>query len=161
MLDEIIYPFLNFNGCTQMAQIVQIKWSQDYFSFITGVSILVRWHFYIETHPREMMLLSWARELTHWGRDKMAAIFETTFLYAFSCMKMNDFQLKFHRSLLLRFQLTIPALVQIMAWRLPGDKPLSEPMMVVLPTQICVTQPQWVNNEECDIVLIDWYLNIS
>ena len=24
----------------------------------------------------------------------------------------------------------IPALVQIMAWRWPGDKPLSEPMMV-------------------------------
>ena len=24
----------------------------------------------------------------------------------------------------------IPALVQIMAWRCPGDKPLSEPMMV-------------------------------
>ena len=38
----------------------------------------------------------------------------------------------------------IPALVQIMAWRRPGDKPLSEPMMVVLPTQICVTRPQWV-----------------
>ena len=39
----------------------------------------------------------------------------------------------------------IPALVQIMAWRLPGDKPLSEPMMVNLPTHICVTRPQWVN----------------
>ena len=38
----------------------------------------------------------------------------------------------------------IPALVQIMAWRLPGDKPLSEPMMVRLLTHICVTQPQWV-----------------
>ena len=38
-----------------------------------------------------------------------------------------------------------PALVQIMAWRRSGDKPLSEPMMVVLPTHICVTQPQWVN----------------
>ena len=38
----------------------------------------------------------------------------------------------------------IPALVQIMAWRRPGDKPLSEPMMVVLPTHICVTRPQWV-----------------
>ena len=38
----------------------------------------------------------------------------------------------------------IPALVQIMAWRLPGDKPLSEPMMVRLPTHICVTRPQWV-----------------
>ena len=37
----------------------------------------------------------------------------------------------------------IPALVQIMAWRRPGDKPLSGPMMVRLPTHICVTQPQW------------------
>ena len=33
----------------------------------------------------------------------------------------------------------IPALVQIMAWRRPGDKPLSEP--VNLPTHICVTRP--------------------
>ena len=39
----------------------------------------------------------------------------------------------------------IPALVQTMAWRRPGDKPLSEPMMVSLPTHICVTRPQWVN----------------
>ena len=39
----------------------------------------------------------------------------------------------------------IPALVQIMAWRRPGDKPLSEPMMVILKTHICVTRPQWVN----------------
>ena len=39
----------------------------------------------------------------------------------------------------------IPALVQIMAWRRPGDKPLSEAMMVRLPTHICVIRPQWVN----------------
>ena len=38
-----------------------------------------------------------------------------------------------------------PALVQIMAWRRPGDKPLSESMLVRLPTHICVTRPQWVN----------------
>ena len=38
----------------------------------------------------------------------------------------------------------IPALVQKMAWRRWGDKPLSEPMMVRLPTHICVTRPQWV-----------------
>ena len=41
----------------------------------------------------------------------------------------------------------IPALVQIMAWRRPGDKPLSEPMMVSLLTHICVTRPQWVNTD--------------
>ena len=39
----------------------------------------------------------------------------------------------------------IPTLVQVMAWRWPGDKPLSEPKMVRLPTHICVTRPQWVN----------------
>ena len=39
----------------------------------------------------------------------------------------------------------IPSLVQIMAWRRPGDKSLSEPMMVCLPTHISVTRPQWVN----------------
>ena len=31
-----------------------------------------------------------------------------------------------------------------MVWRRPGDKPLSEPMMVSLMTHICVTRPQWV-----------------
>ena len=38
----------------------------------------------------------------------------------------------------------IPALVKIMAWRRSGDKPLSEPMMVSLPTHICGTRPEWV-----------------
>ena len=40
----------------------------------------------------------------------------------------------------------IPALVQIMAWRRSGDKPLPEPMVVSLLTHIlthiCVTRPQ-------------------
>ena len=36
----------------------------------------------------------------------------------------------------------IPALVQIMAWRQPGDKPFSEPMLFSLLTQICVIRPQ-------------------
>ena len=34
----------------------------------------------------------------------------------------------------------IPALVQIMAWCRPGDRPLPEPVMVRLPTHICVTR---------------------
>ena len=39
----------------------------------------------------------------------------------------------------------IPALVQIMAaWHRPGDKPLSEPMLVSFLTHICITRPQWV-----------------
>ena len=40
---------------------------------------------------------------------------------------------------------SIPALIQIMAWRRPDDKPLFEPMLVSLLTHICVTGPQWAN----------------
>ena len=32
-----------------------------------------------------------------------------------------------------------------MAWRRPGDKPLSEPMLVSLLMHICVTRPHLVN----------------
>ena len=39
----------------------------------------------------------------------------------------------------------IPALVQIMAWCWPGDKPLSEAMMITLLTHIYFTRPQRVN----------------
>ena len=46
-------------------------------------------------------------ELTHWGQDKMAAIFQTTFSNAFSVMKIYEFRLRFHWSLFLRFELTI------------------------------------------------------
>ena len=35
--------------------------------------------------------------------------------------------------------------IQKMAWRRPGYKPSSEPMMVSLSTHICVTRPQWAN----------------
>ena len=38
----------------------------------------------------------------------------------------------------------ITSLVQMMVWRRPGAKPLSEPMMVSLLTHICGTRPQWV-----------------
>ena len=36
----------------------------------------------------------------------------------------------------------IPVLVQIMAWRRPGNKPLSEAVMVSLLTHKCVPQSQ-------------------
>ena len=45
--------------------------------------------------------------LTHWGRDKMAAIFQTTFSNGFLWIKIHEFRLTFHWSLFLRLQLTI------------------------------------------------------
>ena len=76
----------------------------------------------------------------------MAAILQTTFSSAFSWMKIYKFLLIFHWRLFTRVQLTIiPASVQIMTWRLSGDKPFSEPMVFSLLTDICVSLPQWVN----------------
>ena len=58
-----------------------------------------------------------------------------------------------------------PAFVQIMAWCHPGDKPLSEPMMISLPMHICVTRPQRVNSlalERCGSNFLNtWYELIS
>ena len=45
--------------------------------------------------------------LTHWGRDKMDAISQTTLSSAFSWMKMLEFQLRYHWSLFLKAKLTI------------------------------------------------------
>ena len=85
------------------------------------------------------------RGLTYWDRNKMSAIFQTTFWNAFSWMKMYEFRLRFLWSLFLRVQSTISQpLVQIMAWCRSGDKPLSESMMVSLLAHICVTRAQWV-----------------
>ena len=68
------------------------------------------------------------------------AIFKCIFLNENVWISIN-ISLKFVPKCLIN---NIPALVQIMAWRRPGDKPLSEPMMVNLLTHICATRPQWV-----------------
>ena len=53
------------------------------------------------------VLHQWLNILTHWGRDKMAAIFQTTFSNAFSWVKMFKCRLMFHWNLFPRVQLTI------------------------------------------------------
>ena len=64
----------------------------------------------------------------------------------FKCIFLNknvwiviDISLKF----VLKSQINnILSLVQIMAWHWPGDKPLSESMMVSYVMHICITRPQ-------------------
>ena len=108
------------------------------FQFGQATPRKLRSHVYFSHHYRYT--------LTHWRRDKMNAISQTTF---YKCILLNENvcittknSLKFVPKGPIN---NIPALVQIMAWRRPGDKPLSEPMLVCLPTHICVTRPQWVN----------------
>ena len=67
--------------------------------------------------------------LTHWGQNKMADILQTTFCNSFYWIKMVIFYSIFTDTCSKDPISRMPALVQIMAWRLSGDKPLSDPMM--------------------------------
>ena len=80
------------------------KWPQ----FINvGVSKYYREPVWLYSHQWSWCMLWWSSHmLTHWGRDKMAAISQTTLSIAFSWMKILEFQLHFHWSLFLRVQLT-------------------------------------------------------
>ena len=56
----------------------------------------------------------------------------------------------------------IPAfLVQTMACRLSGAKPLSEPKMLSSLTHICVTWAQWVKSLSATIFIVVWLLRAS
>ena len=78
--------------------------------------------------------------LTHWGHHFPDDNLKRIFLNENVCISIM-ISLKFvHRGPINN----IPELVQIMAWCRPGDKPLSEPVVVSLLTHICVTRPHWV-----------------
>ena len=62
------------------------------------------------------------------------------------CIDENEWiSMKISLKFFLMGQITnIPVLVQILARRRLGGRPLSEPMVVRLPTHVCVTRPQWI-----------------
>ena len=68
----------------------------------------------------------------------------------FRCISLNEniwFTINISLSFVLKGPIyNIPELLQIMAWHRSGDKPLSEPMMISLPSHTCITRPQWVNS---------------
>ena len=69
--------------------------------------------------------------LTHWGRDKMAVIFGTTFSNAFSFNENVWFSIKIPCWFVHKGQINNnPTLVQIMVLCRPGDKQWSELMIV-------------------------------
>ena len=72
--------------------------------------------------------------LTDWHRDKIAAISRRYFQIHFFNQHVS-ISIKVSPKFVPKGpNNTIPTLVQIMVWHRPGDKPLSEPMMVILLT---------------------------
>ena len=67
------------------------------------------------------------------GRHFADDLFKCIFLNENVWMSSIEISLKFVPKCWIN---NIPALVQMMAWRRPGDKPLSEPMMVIMRTSM-------------------------
>ena len=118
------------------------------------VQMSVRWYSNRAQHEKEMYLARWSLRDTYRGvrfintlRPRQNGRHFPDDI--FKCIFLNEnvlISIKISLKFVPKGQLNnIPALVQTMAWRRPGDKPLSEPMMVILLTHICVTRPQWVN----------------
>ena len=86
-----------------------IFWPQFYIClFSVECEYYVMVDYSIETlHSIYRSLGKLLMDLTYWGRDKMDAISQTTFLSAFSWMKTHECRLKFHWSLFIRVKLTI------------------------------------------------------
>ena len=106
---------------------------------------------YLETTLLRAWILVLVRLVTgiliHWagprqnGRDFADDIFKCIFVKENVWISLK-ISLKFVHKVRIN---NILALIQTMAWRRPGVKPLSEPMTLKLLTHICVTRPQCVN----------------
>ena len=96
---------------------------------------------------------SFKSNFRHWCWDNMAAISQTAFSNAFFLNENIWIWLKISLKFVPKFRFNnIPTLLAILAWRRPGDKPLSGPMIVSLLTHICVIRPQWVNERQVEYV---------
>ena len=88
---------------------------------------------------------STATVFNHWSLNEIKALLQTTVSNVF----FNEIVLisiKTSLKFIPKSPITnIAALVQIIAGHWPGDKPLSEPMMMILLMYISIPQFQWVN----------------
>ena len=101
-----------------------------------------------------------ARKLKYWGRDKITAISQTTFPKSILMNKNVWILLEIYLKCVPKLRIdNITALVHIVAWRWPGDKPLSEAMMVSFLMYICLTWPQLVNKKSNFVIIENTFEN--
>ena len=99
--DDICLPMRVSNGKSEN-KVAMVKNSV---AFCHSMAIEIKLHYRAKANDSLIHHL-WI-PLTHWGRDEMEAITQTTFSIAFFWKKMFELWLKFLWSLFLRVQLTI------------------------------------------------------
>ena len=129
-------------GCNSVSAVCMEKWLR-----FPCYSMKIWFTYWGLKKKAAILQTAFSRELTHWGRDEMVAIFQMTFdgifinINLWIAIKISPKFVPFSPIN------NIPALVWIMAWHRSGNEPLSEPMMVSLLTHICIIRPQWVNTK--------------
>ena len=94
---------------TSFANIFPWKWINVTYDFIEIYSRVSYWWLCTAGSRMDTFKPLLKTMLTDWGRDKMAVIFQTKFSNAF-LIQMHKCRLRFHWSLFLRVQLTIPSI---------------------------------------------------
>ena len=130
-IDASVRPFIRLSTCPSRPYYHSTAHNISWILFIFGTAI------YLSMGMVPINLLRPRRNRRHFADDIFKYIFLNDKVWI-----LIKISLKFVSKCPIN---NITALDQIMAWRRPGDKPLSEPRMVSLPTHICVTRPQWVN----------------
>ena len=114
-------------------------------------------------------------EILVYGEEGLVPDFVSSFIHTYICAHkafLQRWNYSFDKNVRISIKISlkfvskgpinnIPALVQTMIWRLSGDKPLSEPMMVRSPTHIVVPRPQWVNTIKTHRTFFLWNQAIS
>ena len=103
-----------------------------FYTYCEWKHVLHIWILQSTTYPAETGI-----DLTHWGRDKMAAISQTTLSNAFSWLKMLEFRFKFQWSLFIRIKLTI--FQHWFRWWLGADHVILAVILFVIVTQLRIT----------------------
>ena len=101
-------------------------------------NVSIWWRHHVVTGPQWWQFeIGPSNDLVHWGNVNSLRPIRNRRHFAdeiFKCIFLNEnvwIALKISLEFVPKVRINnIPALVQIMAWRRPGDKPLSEPMMV-------------------------------
>ena len=135
--DKITYPFPNFN----CAAVEVWEWMSNFIShFIGNVIAYPCWALVRQTaspngEPVMWFSYCWLNtlRLRQNGCHLADAIFKCIFLNENVWISVK-ISLKFFPKVQIN---NIPALVQMISWCRPGDKPLSQPMVISLQTHMC------------------------
>ena len=107
--DALMLLINTFSGINTNASSMRYSISHDliYFVFLLEIINYHQAGSLTQLLQRRSICRAIRQYLTHWGRDEMDNISQTTFSNVFSSIKMLEFILKFHWSLFLRVQSTI------------------------------------------------------